>query len=879
MKVITCHVNSDFDAFSSMIAASKIYDDATMVFPGSVSKDVSKFLVMYRDIFDIKRTKDINIEEVDELIIVDTNSKTRIGDFVKIIDKPSVTKIVYDHHPTVDTMINASSAVVEEVGSNTTIMVSELIRRNIDISSIEATIFTMGIYADTNCLTFSGTKAKDAQIVAYLLEKGAKLDVVNSFMVHRMSKEQDGLFLNLINSINVVELDNYDIGISKIEMKDYISDVAFITRKILEVRDYDAMFSVVKMENKVYVVARSKSDSINVGNIMRELGGAGHPRAASSRIKGGDVEEISQKLLDIIKRNVKPNITAKEVMTYPVKTVNSFTKIREVNEMILRYGHTGFPVVDDGKIVGIIARRDIEKAVLHKLEDAPVKAYMSKHVITIDKNVPVEEIQNIFVENNIGRVPVTENGEIIGVITRTDLLKITYGNDNLDYHKDKQNYSNSLQLQQDFNSDKGIIEKLYSIEQNVRNLLLKAGDIGDKLGYKVCTVGGFVRDLILGIDNSDIDILVEGDGIEFAKQFAAELGGKLTIHQEFKTAVISMNEDFHIDVVTARAEYYKYPGALPTIQPGSIFDDMARRDFTINSMAIVLNKPNFGEIIDFFNGVKDLQNGKIRILHKLSFLEDPTRIFRAIRFEQRYSFRLEEETLKFAKQAIQDGNLDTLSWERIWFEIDAIIKERKCDDILKRMNEFGLFKFVFKSNYTEIKYKFIKEYSEICDEYTSKYKLRMDRSTEIYTMLFSDLDFNKFNIYKKNIKLPKNYISNIENCLFNLEEVIAYLRRGVFRDNYSLYKIINRLTDSSLAILLYLMRKDDIILNKLEDYIINLRNIKVLVSGNDVIALGIKQGPHFKEIFENLLKMKVNNKVKTKEEEIDAIKNMIKIKD
>lgn len=873
MRVITCHVNTDFDAFSSMIAASKIYNDAVMVFPGSVSKDVSKFLVMYRGIFDIKRIHDINIDEVEELIIVDTNSKTRIGDFAKIIDNPSLTKIVYDHHPTVDTMINASDAVIEEVGSNTTIMVNELIRKNIDISSIEATIFTIGIYADTNCLTFSSTKASDAKVVAYLLEKGAKLDVVNSFMEHRMSKEQDKLFLDLINAIKVIELDNYVIGISKIDMNDYVNDVAFITRKILEVRGYDAMFSVVKMENKVYVVARSKSDSINVGNIMRELGGAGHPRAASSRIKGGDVEEISKKLVDIIKQNVKPNMTANDIMTYPVKTVSGSTKIREVNEMILRYGHTGFPVVDDDKLIGIIARRDIEKAILHKLEDSPVKAYMSKNVITIDKNMPVEEIQESFVENNIGRVPVIEDGNIVGVVTRTDLLKNTYGNDNISYHKETQ--SKSLIIQNETGTPAGIIEKLYSIDYNIRDILLKAGDIGDNLEYKVCVVGGFVRDLIIGINNLDIDILVEGDGVEFAKAFATVLGGKLTVHEEFKTAVINLNENFHIDVVTARAEYYKYPGALPTVQQGSIFDDMSRRDFTINSIAIVLNKNNFGEVIDFFNGIKDLQNGKIRILHKLSFLEDSTRIFRAIRFEQRYSFRLEEETLKFAKEAIQNGNLETLSWERIWFEIEAIIKENKCENILSRMNEFGLFKFVFKSNFTEVKYKFIEEYSKISTEYIHKYKLKIDRSTEIYTMLFSDLDFNKFNIYKKNIKLSKNYISSIENCLFNLEEVSAYLRRGVFKDNYSLYKIINRLTDSSLAILLYLMKNDDIILSKLQDYIINLRNIKVLISGHDVIALGVKQGPQFKEIFENLLKLKVNNKVKTKEEEINAIKNMI----
>jgi tRNA nucleotidyltransferase (CCA-adding enzyme) len=175
----------------------------------------------------------------------------------------------------------------------------------------------------------------------------------------------------------------------------------------------------------------------------------------------------------------------------------------------------------------------------------------------------------------------------------------------------------------------------------------------------------FVRDLFLRLPNFDVDLVVEGDGIVLAQQLAERLGGKAKIHERFKTAVITLPDGLKVDVATARTEFYEFPAALPRVERASIKEDLYRRDFTINTLALALNPGNFAELIDYFGGRKDLEKGIIKILYNLSFVEDPTRILRAIRFEQRYKFTIEEDTLKFARDAIARRLLDKLSYARI----------------------------------------------------------------------------------------------------------------------------------------------------------------------------------------------------------------------
>ncbi|MFZ5989965.1 MAG: CBS domain-containing protein, partial [Bacillota bacterium] len=513
MEIITGHINIDFDCLASILAAGKLYPQAQMVLPGVIGRDVREFLNLYRDTFDFKLSKEIDIEKVSRLIIVDTHSKSRIGEeFRDIITRPGVDIIVYDHHPHCEDGIEAGVRHIADVGANTTLLVEEIINKNIEISSLEATVFALGIYVDTNCLTFDGTKARDAYALAFLLSRGANLQVIETYLVSHLTPKQQVLIENLAKNLKLIDIKGFKIAVSMVELDDYVDDAAYITRKLLVERDYDSFFSIVRMGNKTYIVGRSIADEINIGHIMSFLDGAGHPGAGSAKTNEKDLGKIFIKLEAILKENISPVTTAKDIMSSPVKTVPDDSTINDVNKIMLRYGHSGLPVVRDGILSGIISRRDIEKARVHGFGNSPVKAYMSKNVVTISPDTPIKEIQHHFIEHNIGRLPVLEDSQLVGIITRTDIIRTLFGENPPGWYK--RNYVDNQELNRYRRHN--LSDRIDMLPDKVRNILVHAGRTADEDGINIYVVGGFVRDLILGVENLDIDIVVEGDAILFA---------------------------------------------------------------------------------------------------------------------------------------------------------------------------------------------------------------------------------------------------------------------------------------------------------------------------------------------------------------------------
>lgn len=223
--------------------------------------------------------------------------------------------------------------------------------------------------------------------------------------------------------------------------------------------------------------------------------------------------------------------------------------------------------------------------------------------------------------------------------------------------------------------------------KKIFNIIKIVGKTADTEGLSIYIVGGPVRDILLHVPNYDLDFVVEGDAIKFAEILNKALKGALKVHRAFRTATIEHN-DVRIDLVTARRESYKRPAAYPDVKPGTIKEDLYRRDFTINAMAVAVNKKDFGELVDFYNGLRDLKKGIIRVMHDGSFIDDPTRIFRACRFSARFTFRIQSHTRLLMKKAISDGLLGEVNRGRITKEIELFLKEPKplkCLDILAKL--------------------------------------------------------------------------------------------------------------------------------------------------------------------------------------------------
>ncbi|MDI3501353.1 MAG: poly(A) polymerase, partial [Thermoanaerobacter sp.] len=227
------------------------------------------------------------------------------------------------------------------------------------------------------------------------------------------------------------------------------------------------------------------------------------------------------------------------------------------------------------------------------------------------------------------------------------------------------------------------------IEVNGIDLIKLLKEISSKTKIKSYIVGGVVRDFLLGVKNLDIDVVVEGDGIKFAYTLLSYLKGDIVVYEAFRTATLSY-DSISIDVISARKEYYERPAALPTIEFSNIYDDMARRDFTINTLAYDVIEE---KILDYFNGLEDLKKGFIRVLHPKSFIDDPTRIFRAIRYATRYSFEIEEKTHNLMKESIE--NIRLLSADRIRNEIFLILKESKVKEMIEKLISYGIDKVIF----------------------------------------------------------------------------------------------------------------------------------------------------------------------------------------
>jgi len=218
-------------------------------------------------------------------------------------------------------------------------------------------------------------------------------------------------------------------------------------------------------------------------------------------------------------------------------------------------------------------------------------------------------------------------------------------------------------------------------------LIQKAGALAAERRLGSYLVGGVVRDVLLGRANSDLDLVVEGNAMGLAESLAGEVGGRLVVHRRFGTAKIRTG-NLTIDLAMARAETYARPGALPSVRPGSIQDDLARRDFTVNAMALRLDPTSFGKLVDPFDGQQDLESKLIRILHDRSFIDDATRMLRAVRYEQRFAFRLEAAAEKLLRQNL--AMLGTISGDRMRHELELILKEERPEKALKRAGDLGL---------------------------------------------------------------------------------------------------------------------------------------------------------------------------------------------
>ena len=872
MEVITTHLNADFDTFASMVAAKKLYPDAVMVFPGSQEKSLRNFFIqstLYA--FSFEKAKNIDVHKITKLILVDIRNVSRIGKFKEIIGKKGLEVHIYDHHPPTDEDIKGDVEFTYSYGSTTTILTLILKEKKIPITPEEATILMLGIYEDTGSLSFPSTKVPDLEAAAWLLKNGANLTLLSEMLTRELTVDQVGILNELLSNITIIKIKGFNIAIAKAETNRYIGEIAVLVHKMMDMENYSALFILVRMEDKVYLIARSRDTGINLSEIIREFGGGGHSYAASATIKDLSLFEVEEKLKQILKQNVKLSKTAKDIMTKSVKFVTVKDNIRTAGKILTRYNFNTIPILEGEKIIGFITRQIVEKANFHGLSHVNVKEYMISDMEIVSPDESIETVKEIIIDKHQKIVPVIENGKLAGIITRNDLLRLF--TETSEFHEE--NLLTGTERMKNLN--KVLDER---VPKNILRILKNLGKVAEERNYPVYIVGGFVRDLFLRKENLDIDIVVEGDGIKFAETYSKRFNLKCTTHSKFGTAIIIFPDGFRIDVATARLEYYEFPGALPMVEVSSLKLDLYRRDFTINTLSVRIDGKHYGHLIDYFGGLKDLKERVIRVLHNLSFVEDPTRVFRAVRFEQRFNFYISRHTQNLIKNAVGLGLLQKVSGERIKDEFINILNENEPFRAIKRLDEFDVWSALeLGIEINSEKEKLFKGFNEVVSWLKFTYlKLPPYQSWIVYVyILTEDLSIemleNFLLKFSFNLKMRKNIIDG----RMSGENAFKELMKKRSRKPSEIFKIMY---DVPLEALLYLMVKTgrEDIKKDISLFISRFKWATLEISGDDIIARGFKPAPFFKGILTEILYEKLDGNVKDKDEEIKMLDEKLKNK-
>jgi len=679
MHIILTHEQADFDALASMLGAYLLHEAATPTLPRRLNRNVRAFLALYGAELPFVDPRDLPNQPVERVILVDTQA------MVSIRGMGAETRVdVIDHHPLREGLPANWSVSTQNTGAATTIFVEELHENDLPLNPLYASLLLLGIYEDTGSLTYGRTSARDLRAAALLLEQGASLQIAADFLNHPLSQAQQALFDRLRASVEYFPVHGYTIAIAAGHAQEMDEEFSSITHRLRDLLDPDAIFVLVTSHGGVQLIARSTSENIDVAAVAARFGGGGHERAAAALVRGREMEGLRAEIKQALLETVHPAVTVAQIMSRGPQVLSPDTPVEEAARRMRRYGYEGYPIVKDGQIIGLLTRRAVDRALSHNYT-RPVSSLMEAGNHFVTPNDSLEHLQRLVAETGWGQMPVVEphSGALVGIVTRTDLLR---------------NLAPGPQAAGKLN----LAGRLAAALPAERLALLKLiAETAREQHAALYVVGGFARDLLLERPSLDFDLVVEGDAIALARQLSARYGGRTTGHTRFGTAKWRLDERSGgsrgkvpatglsaIDLVSARTEFYTHPTALPTVERGSIKLDLHRRDFTINTLALRLDGAHYGELYDYWGGLGDLRAGLVRVLHSLSFVDDPTRILRAVRFEQRFAFRIEERTRQLLLEA--RPLIDRLSGDRLRHELNHILDTAFAPQILSRLHSLGL---------------------------------------------------------------------------------------------------------------------------------------------------------------------------------------------
>ena len=857
MLLILTHENADFDAVASLLAASKLYPDAVPLLPRRINRNVNQFLNLYWDVLPFVRPEDWQRRRVEKVVIVDTQSVNSVRGMVR---SPQVQ--VYDHHATHQQQ-EKWTYHVEPLGATTTMLVELLRAAGLGMSAEESTLLLLGIYEDTGSMTYATTTPRDVRAAAFLLENGAQLSVVRRFLNVALTAEQRQLSELLSASATWVDVAGHSVVVADaVAPEGFDDEISSIAHRLRDTLSPGALVVLVALHNDVQLVARSSSSYVDVSIIARAIGGGGHSRAAAAMAVGQSLASVKRKVLSLLPQAVVPMATVSQIMSHGVQTLSPDALIADASLLMQRFGYEGYPVVDDDqkRLVGLLTRRAVDRAMSHELGQLPISRIMMAGSVTVRPSDSIERVQQLMLDEGWGQVPVIEeNGQeegvsLIGVVTRTDVLNMLFKASPVTAEPDMR------QL---------LVESFSPI---LWQMLLTIGETAAALNMPLYFVGGVVRDLLLRQPATDFDMVVEGDAIKLVRRLQEMHGGETRTHSRFGTGKWLVTTDVwaslapdlepvgapeSIDFVTARTEFYRKPTALPEIERGSIKLDLHRRDFSINTLAVRLDGSHMGELLDFYGGRRDLEQGIIRVLHSLSFIDDPTRMLRAVRLEQRLGFRIESRTAELIIDGLE--MLDRVTGSRIRREIELALRDTSPAPTLQRLDELGVLQHIHPG---------LSWQPQMADSFV---RLRELADDPIWSQLLDSesLVFPYFALwlFPLSLDIQLEAMDRLRVRKTTLDDVKSVARLvdllGQLPPDAAPSQIASTLQPFRGRVLMvaYAALGDSNAASRIRRFYSEWRLVKTAVTGEDLRAMGLKPGPVFAVILDRLLAARLDGEV------------------
>lgn len=904
MYLILCHMTADFDTVGAAVGLTRLHPGAKIVLTGGCHPAVQDFLALHRDEYPLIERRSVNPSQIQALAVVDTQFCDRVGKAAEWLTQSGVDIVVYDHHPGVTSDIPATERHIEAVGSTTTMIVEQLRAEQIELTGAEATVMALGIHVDTGSLTYAQSTARDAIALAWLMQQGASLRAIADYVEPGLSSSLQDILSAALEQIQTENHQGYCLAWVVVNTESYTPGLSSVTSRLMDLTDSDTLLFCNQYgadaeggAARLTIIGRSRSHPFGTGTdqgidlaaIFQPWGGGGHPAAAAVTLRQENLDQVVQQVLAEVRSQIPKPPTARELMSSPVRTIRPSTTIAEAQRILLRYGHSGLSVVDrEDNLVGVISRRDLDIALHHGFSHAPVKGYMTTNLKTITPDTLLPDIESLMVTYDVGRLPVLDRDNLVGIVTRTDVLRQLHqekalserphqSEDNLTYCPMPQTIQRRLR--------QALVVELWEI-------LMAAAEAAEQQGWHLYVVGGAVRDILLTASDDpplleDVDLVVDGfhraaqagAGVELAKVLQERYPeSRLQVHGRFQTAALIWHKhpvlgSLMIDIATARTEFYPYPAANPEVEASSIRQDLYRRDFTVNAMAIRLTQPRQGELLDFFGGLIDLQHQQIRVLHTNSFIEDPTRIYRAVRFAVRLGFTIEPQTERYIRHAIDSGIYRQIQTQldkapalqtRLKNELKYILQASYWKPAIRLLADLGALQCIHSSltfEHTALEDSPLWWHLRLMDRWLRRFDpdCALNHWEMLLEVLMAHIEPGDRVQVATNLQLPQDGIerlAQLEDCVTSFTDTLPTLscasqKAAVLRSHSR---------ETLILVGIFVPRSVRRIIWR---YLTHWSQVKPVLDGSDLKQLGYKPGPQFKTMLDDLQAATLDQQVQT----------------